>query len=125
MAGSVHVPWYATGFRSDDLAAELERISAISLRYGASSHVVYRSRDDRYKFLQVIDFESKLDWERYWYGPEMIDFRSNCQSWFQVPIVYVWHDIVTAATGPGPALPAPPAPHAVGAASAPVAARQA
>jgi hypothetical protein len=102
MAGVVHLPWYATGFRGDALAAELERISAISLRYGATSHIVYRSRDDPYKFLQEIEFESKLDWERYWLGPEMIDFRTNCQSWYQVPIVYVWHDIVIRGTGPGP-----------------------
>jgi hypothetical protein len=102
MAGSVHLPWYATGFRSDDLAAELDRISKISLRYGASSHIVYRSRDDRYKFLQVIDFDDKLDWERYWLGPEMVDFRINCQSWYQVPIVYVWHDIIVTGAGPDP-----------------------
>jgi hypothetical protein len=109
MAGVVHLPWYATGFRSDELAAELDRVSTISLRYGATSHIVYRSRDDRYKFLQVIDFDSKLDWERYWLGPEMIDFRTNCQSWYQVPIVYVWHDVVVAGTGPGPAADAGPA----------------
>jgi hypothetical protein len=103
MAGYVHLPWYATGFRDDDLADELARISPISLRYGATSHVVYRSRDDRYKFLQVIEFAVKLDWERYWLGPEMIDFRTNCQSWYQVPIVYVWHDVVVAGSGPPPA----------------------
>jgi hypothetical protein len=116
MAGSVHLPWYATGFRADDLAAELDRVSKLSLRYGASSHIVYRSRDDRYKFLQVIDFDDKLDWERYWLGPEMIDFRTNCQSWYQVPIVYVWHDVVVAGTGPTPAADAETAPAAAAAA---------
>jgi hypothetical protein len=100
MGGFVHLPWYATGFRSDELAEELDRISKISLRYGASRHIVYRSRDDRYKFLQVIEFDDKLDWERYWLGPEMIDFRTNCQSWYQVPIVYVWHDVVVEGSGP-------------------------
>jgi hypothetical protein len=109
MAGCVHLPWYATGFRSDDLAAELDRISKISLRYGASSHIVYRSRDDRYKFLQVIDFDNKLDFERYWLGPELIDFRTNCQGWFQVPMVYVWHDVVVAGTGPAPLADGPSA----------------
>jgi hypothetical protein len=110
MGGFVHLPWYATGFRGDDLEAELQRISPISLRYGASSHIVYRSRDDRYKFLQVIEFDDKLDWERYWLGPEMIDFRTNCQSWYQVPIVYVWHDVVSAGIGPPPATAAAASP---------------
>jgi hypothetical protein len=98
-AGVVLLPWYATGFRGDALAAELERVSKISLRYGANSHIVYRSRDDRYQFLQVIDFDDKLDWERYWLGPEMIDFRTNCQGWYQVPITYVWQDVVVAGAG--------------------------
>ena len=45
-------------------------------RYGATHYAVYRSRDDRYKFLQVVDFESKLDWERYWNGPEFETIRT-------------------------------------------------
>ncbi|HEU0317138.1 MAG TPA: hypothetical protein VFR49_07410 [Solirubrobacteraceae bacterium] len=99
-AGVVHIPWYATGFRSDDLAEELARVSAIAVRYNARSHVVYRARDDRYKFLQVLEFETKLDWERYWEGPEMIEFRINSSGWFQVPIVYAWQDVVTRGFGP-------------------------
>ncbi len=99
-AGVVHIPWYATGFRSDDLGAELERVAALSVRYNARSYVVYRARDDRYKFLQVLEFETKLDWERYWEGPEMIEFRINASGWFQVPIVYAWQDVVTRGFGP-------------------------
>jgi hypothetical protein len=94
MGGVVHVPWYATGFRGDDLEAALERISAVSLRYNASYYTVYRNRDDRYKFLQSIEFEDKLDWERYWYGPEFTDFRAACQGWFQIPVIYTWNDRV-------------------------------
>jgi hypothetical protein len=99
-AGVVHIPWYATGFRSDDLADALERVSAVSVRYNARSYVVYRARDDRYKFLQVLEFETKLDWERYWEGPELIEFRINCSGWFQVPVVYAWQDIVIRGLGP-------------------------
>ena len=100
-AGVVHVPWYATGFRGDQLAAELERISAVSLRYGATAYQVYRARDDRYKFLQVLHFDTKLDWERYWEGPEFIDFRVATSSWSQVPITYGWHDLIADGQGPG------------------------
>jgi hypothetical protein len=96
MAGMVHIPWYATGFRGDKLAAALADISAVSLRYGARSHAVHRMRDDRYKFLQVAEFESKADFERYWFGHEFTDFRVLCSSWYQVPVLYGWADIVTA-----------------------------
>jgi hypothetical protein len=96
MAGAVHIPWYATGFRGDGLTQALAEISAVSLRYGATHHAVYRGRDDRYKLLQVVDFESKSDWERYWNGPEFTRFRTVHSGWYQVPVIYVWQDIVTA-----------------------------
>jgi len=62
--GSVHIPWYATGFRGDKLEAKLIEIAAVAPRYGATHYAVYRSRDDRYRFLQIADFNSKLEWER-------------------------------------------------------------
>jgi len=98
MAGVVHVPWYATGLRHDQLADALAGIAPIALRYGARSYAVYRSNDDRYKFLQTAEFEHKRDWERYWNGPEFIDFRVLTSSWYQVPVLYVWHDRIASGT---------------------------
>ena len=94
MAGVIHIPWYATGFRGDKLEAALTELSAAAQRYGASGYSLYRARDDRYKFLQMLNFETKLDFDRYWNGPEFTDFRIVCAGWFQVPIVYAWHDLV-------------------------------
>jgi hypothetical protein len=61
MAGVVQIPWYATGLRGDKLAAALAEISPVALRYGARSHAVYRFNDDRYKFIQMAEFEHKSD----------------------------------------------------------------
>jgi len=94
MAGVVKVPWYATGFRADRLADALAEVAAVSLRYGALRYDVHRSTEDRYRFWQSAVFEEKLDWERYWYGPEMIEFRRRYSAWFQVPIVYEWYEVV-------------------------------
>jgi hypothetical protein len=105
MAGVVHIPWYATGFRADKLEEQLRDIAAVSLRYGASSYRVYRYRDDRYKFLMEAAFNEKLDWDRYWEGPEFTFFRVTCNGWFQVPVVYGWVDLV--ATGELPEVPEP------------------
>ncbi len=93
-AGVVHIPWYATGFRGDGLQEALAQIAAVSLRYGATHYSVHRSRDDRYRFLQTAQFESKSDFERYWHGPEFVDFRVIHSSWYQIPVLYVWHDLV-------------------------------
>ncbi|MGZ4267714.1 MAG: hypothetical protein ACXVFN_05015 [Solirubrobacteraceae bacterium] len=95
MAGVVQIPWYATGFRADALEAALADMSAVALRYGARSYALHRSRDDRYKFLQMAEFDDKLDWERYWNGPEMTEFRVLTSSWYQVPVLYVWNDVIT------------------------------
>ena len=94
MAGVVQIPWYATVLRADKLELALAEIAPIALRYGASDYHVYRSRDDRYKFLQLASFEDKGDFERYWYGPEFSDWRADYTSWYQVPVLYVWNDLV-------------------------------
>jgi hypothetical protein len=92
MAGVVHIPWYATLFRGDKLAAAVREVAAASLRYGATEYKVHRSRDDAYRILQMVWFESRLDWERYWDGPEMLALRANHSGQYQVPALYVWND---------------------------------
>jgi hypothetical protein len=94
MAGIVHVPWYATVFRGDKLEAAIAEIAPVALRYGATSYVVHRNRDDAYRILQMTTFDSKSDWERYWYGPEFNRFRALNQSLYQVPLLYTWNDLV-------------------------------
>lgn len=97
--GMVHIPWYATFFRGDKFEVALKAATEVSAKYGATDFAVYRSRDDRYKFLQTVSFNSKLEWERYWNSQEMIDFREEFSSFYQVPVLYVWNDVVTEATG--------------------------
>jgi hypothetical protein len=93
MAGTIVVPWYATAFRADGFETGLNEAAAVALRYGASSYAVYRSRDDRYRFQQFAEFERHIDWERYWQGPEMIDFRTRYSGWYQIPVLYGWWDL--------------------------------
>ena len=105
MSGVVIIPWYATGFRGDQLEKDVGEIAAVALRYGAISYAVYRSRDDRYKITQMIWFENKRDWYRYWEGPEMIAFRRRYMGRYQIPITYIWHEELTSgALGPDVAL---------------------
>lgn len=92
--GVVHIPWYATGFRHDAFAEALAAFAPIVMRYGATDYQVFRNRDDRYRFIQTATFESKLEWERFWEGEEAITFRVNHQGWYQVPVLYVWHDLI-------------------------------
>jgi hypothetical protein len=91
--GTVIVPWYATGFRKDAFEAALNEVAPIALRYGATTYAVYRNRDDRYKFQQLAEFEDELDWQRYWEGREMTEFKTRHSSWYQVPVLYSWWDL--------------------------------
>jgi hypothetical protein len=95
MAGIVQIPWYVTVFRSDKFELAIQEIAPVALRYGASEYNVYRARDDRYRFLQMSTFEDKLDFERYWYSDEFNEWRADYASWYQVPVVYGWFDLVS------------------------------
>jgi hypothetical protein len=91
--GLVIIPWYATGFKGDTIEAALNELAPVALRYGATSYAVYRARDDRYKFQQLAHFDRHIDWERYWEGPEMIEFRTRYSGAHQVPVLYGWWDL--------------------------------
>ena len=90
--GVVQIAWYATFFRGDKLEQALTEITAVSLRHGATDYAVHRSREDRYRFLQIMAFSDKAAWERFWYGEEFSRWREETTSWYQKPIVYEWYD---------------------------------
>ena len=98
MAGGGHgvavVAWYATLFRADKFELALAEIAPVALRYGATEYRCYRWRDDRYRFIQYASFEHELDWDRYWNGPEFVGWRADYSSWYQVPVVPAWSDLI-------------------------------
>lgn len=94
MAGVVQIPWYATLWRGDRLAAALEEIAPIATRYGATDYRLYRNRDDMYKFLHLITFEDKSAFDAYWYGQELNDWRTIYSGYYQVPVLYTWNDLI-------------------------------
>lgn len=115
MAGLVHIQWYATVLRQEELAAEIGLAAPVALRYGATKYSVQRSRDDRYKIIQMAWFEERNDWYRYWESPEMVEFRRRNSGHYQIPVTYVWYDELAAGElGPSVALPpAPPEPEPI------------
>ena len=91
-AGVCLLPWYATLFRADRFEEALLEIAPIASRYNVIEWEVLRSRDDSYRYRHFTTWHDKLDFDRYWYGPEFQRWRADYQGWFQVPIVYEWHD---------------------------------
>lgn len=95
---SFHIPFYATGLRGDELEAALEQVAPIAGRYGATHWAVYRSQEDLYKFVLVVDFPSKAQFEAYWYGEEARDMRAALSGFFQNPVTYQPFNLVTEGT---------------------------
>ena len=95
MSKLVHIAWYATVMRQEELAERVSEIAPVALRYGATKYAVHRSSDDRYKITQMAWFESERDWYRFWDGPEMIAFRADNSRQYQIPIPYAWHEELT------------------------------
>ena len=54
--------------------------------------VTYEYTHSKSPSSQTATFPTKLQFERYWYGPEFVAFRAQYSSWYQVPLVYEWHD---------------------------------
>ena len=101
MADLVTVSWYATVLRQGYFADEVARVAPIALRYGATQYAVHVNNDDRYKVTQFTWVDNKVDWYRFWDGPEMIEFRARNMGRYQVPIAYSWADeIAYGALGP-------------------------
>ena len=96
MSDTFHIGWYATGLRGDQLERTLADVTPTALRYGATGWSLHRSADDRYKFLQIVHFADKPDFERWWHGQEMETFRVVTSGWSQVPVLYVPHDLIGA-----------------------------
>ena len=92
--GVVHIPWYATLFRGDKFRLALLEIAPVALRYGATEWQVYRAHDDQYKFLQMAAFADKLSFERYWLSEEFVGWRADYSSWYQVPVIYGFNELV-------------------------------
>jgi hypothetical protein len=112
--GVVWIPWYATVLRQEAFADAVVQVAPLVLRYGATQYSVHRSRDDQYKITQMAWFLRKGDWYRYWDGPELREFRARNAGRYQIPVVYVWHDELTAgALGPEIGLAAVPEPELV------------
>jgi len=92
--GVAVIGWYATVFRADRFELALAEIAPVALRYGASDFSIYRMRDDRYRFVQYATFPDPVGFDRYYYGPEFSQWRADYSSWYQVPVVPAWADLV-------------------------------
>jgi hypothetical protein len=91
MAVMVQIKWVANPFRGDVFAEGWRPAAEAVMDYGARSWAFYRAQDGRLDFVQEAIFESKADFERYWYSERIAEYRTQLAGKYQVPLLpTVW-----------------------------------
>jgi hypothetical protein len=90
----VVINWVANPFRGDKFEAAWAPAAEAVVHYGAQAWAFARSKDDPLQFMQMAAFESKLDFDRYWYSEEIAEARVKASGMYQVPILPVWWNSV-------------------------------
>jgi hypothetical protein len=90
----VEIRWVANPFRGDLFADAWRPAAEAVLDYGASKWAFYRALDGRLDFIQHAVFESKADFERYWYSERIAELRIQLAGRYQVPLLPTFHEIV-------------------------------
>ena len=99
MAVRVEIRWVANPFRGDAFAEGWRPAAEDVLDFGASSWAFYLNQDGRLDFVQEAVFESKTDFERYWYSERISEARAELAGTYQVPLLPTFWEIVGAGEG--------------------------
>jgi hypothetical protein len=86
----VLILWHANPFRGDKFEDAWRPAAAAAIDYGATFWAFLRSKDDPLDFMQVASFESKTEFERYWYSEEIAEARAEASGLYQVPVLPMW-----------------------------------
>ena len=90
----VIINWVANPFRGDKFEEGWAPAAEAATKYGAKAWAFTRSKDDPLSFMQMAAFETKLDFERYWYSEEISEARIRVAGYYQVPLLPIWYRTV-------------------------------
>jgi hypothetical protein len=96
VAVMVQIRWVANPMRGDLFAEQWRPAAEAALDYGATSWAFYRLSDGRLDFIQQAVFDSKADFERYWYSEQIAEARIELQGRYQIPLLPMFYEIVGA-----------------------------
>jgi hypothetical protein len=96
MAEICTLDWHIAPFRSDRWLDLWEPAAARMPAYGASSWSLIRAVDDPLHFQQTSIWESRADFERWWFSDEIEQARAAVIDLHDIPILPAWHTLVAA-----------------------------
>lgn len=88
------IRWAANPFRGDKFEEAWRPVAEAALDFGATGWAFYRNKDGLLDFTQLAFFDSKLDFDRYWYSEELSEARASASGLYQVPLLPTFHKIV-------------------------------
>ena len=91
-----NIDWHVTPFRADRWFEAWEPAAARAPSFGAKSWTITRAIDDPLHFRQTMVWESRSDFERYWFSEELETARARVIDLYDKPLLPTWHQIVAA-----------------------------
>jgi quinol monooxygenase YgiN len=85
--------WHVAPFRADRWLDLWEPAAARMPAFGAT---LTRSTDDPLAFRQTSVWESRADFERYWFSEEIEAARAAAIDLYDLPLLPSWHTLVVA-----------------------------
>jgi len=99
----VQIRLVANPFRGDVFAEGWRPAAELAVDFGATEWSFTRAHEGRLDFVQTANFPSKAHFERYWYSERMAEIRTELSSYYQVPILPTFWEIVGAGEAVSPA----------------------
>jgi heme-degrading monooxygenase HmoA len=97
MAEVCVIEWHVSPWRADRWLDVWGPAAARMPSFGASGWSLTRSTEDPLAFVQTSVWDSRADFERYWYSDEISAAREEAIDLYDKPVLPVWHSLV--ATG--------------------------
>ncbi|HEX5609695.1 MAG TPA: hypothetical protein VFX45_06365 [Solirubrobacterales bacterium] len=96
MAEVCTLDWHVAPFRADRWLDVWEPAAAKMSAYGGKNWSLTRSIDDPLAFQQSAEWESRADFERYWFSEEIEAAREATIDFYDIPMLPSWHTVVAA-----------------------------
>ena len=94
MAEVACIEWHVTPFRADDFLAVWRPVAERAPSFGASSWSLIRDIDDPQHIRQSMVWDSREDFERWWYSDEVSAAREAAINYYDVPVLPTWYSIL-------------------------------
>jgi hypothetical protein len=96
MAEVNRLDWHIPPFRADRFLDLWEPAAAKMPAYGAKSWSLTRAIDDPLAFQQTSIWDSRADFERYWFSAEIEAARTAIIDLYDKPLLPTWHTLLAA-----------------------------